>query len=160
MIIGGDLLIRGPRAVTRNGFEYDNFEKTDIASLEPLRPVLAVRGSVNLQRNPKLDSLSGLENLRWVGESLRIEGNEGLEDLQGLDSLERVGGNLRIFAEPPLRSLRGLESLRTIEGTLTLGRLEALGSLSALQLSRPPAEIELTDVDALMPGDLVFTERA
>jgi len=83
-----------------------------------------------LEGNAKLNSLSGLSNLRRIGNVLikynsDYLGNTGLLDLGGLENLYRVYGDLRIDRNQRMASLQGLSALERIDGDFLIGDVSA-----------------------------------
>jgi len=70
--------------------------------------------------NPLLQSLTGLENLTYIGESLGIQFNTSLTALAAIDGLSSIEGYLSIANNESLISLIGLEGVTSIEGDQVL----------------------------------------
>ncbi|MGY3794653.1 T9SS type A sorting domain-containing protein [Aquimarina sp. 433] len=108
----------------------------DFSGLESLR---RVEQNFIITDNLKLRSLTGLENLEYVGEDLSIgrgilgdDGNPLLENLKGLKKLSSVGGTFRIIKANSITDLNGLESLTNIDGSIEICKTKNLSSLSGL----------------------------
>ncbi|MEM7738034.1 MAG: hypothetical protein AAF267_19835 [Deinococcota bacterium] len=118
--------------------------------------------------NAVLPSLSGLDNLEFVGGHLTIIGNHALTSLEGLDNLVSIGGDVVIgdvvqvpllglgsFEDWPigndlLVSLKGLEKLTSIRGSLIVGQNKLLTSLEGLN------NVSSIDGSLLIDGNLVL----
>jgi len=79
-----------------------------------------------------LESLRGLESLRYIRGDLTISGNDLIESLEGLNGLERVTGRVSIRGNDSLLTLSGLERLKEVEDTLSINRNESLESMAGL----------------------------
>jgi hypothetical protein len=101
----------------------------NIANLNGLNVLTSIGGTltigVNGWMNNNLTSLTGLENLNFIGEDLLIggtglglPGNPNLTSLTGLENLTSIGGILRIIQNPALTTLNGLEGLTSIGGNI------------------------------------------
>ncbi|MCK9423664.1 MAG: T9SS type A sorting domain-containing protein [Bacteroidales bacterium] len=151
---------------------------TDITNLNGLNMLTSTTGSLSMIGNP-FNSLTGLENLNYIGGNLKIgafywscHGNDLLVDLTGLNGLDSIGGDLDIDCNHGLTSLSGLESLTLIGGNLKIGNavylghggnpsLTSLSGLSSLRtvessilISRNDALTSLTGLEGLtyLPG--------
>lgn len=103
---------------------------------------LVVTGNKDGQRfrivgNTGLESLQGLNSLKFAAGGLFIDNNDLLTDLRGLDGLIAVEGldlpnQIRISGCDNLTSLAGLENLKTIEYGITLEVLPLLTDISVL----------------------------
>lgn len=100
---------------------------TDLSALSELRDV---RGSLRIEDNSALTTLSGLVDVRVSGD-LVIDGNARLADLAGLDGTDELTA-LTLRANDALRDLSGLRSLREITGDALVSDNRALGSLAGL----------------------------
>ncbi len=105
---------------------------TDIDHLDSLNVLTSILGSLTITNNP-IASLSGLENLDYIGGNFFIggyywggecKGNNNLVILAGLNGLDSIGGDLVITCNEALANLTGLESLTKIGGTLNVGKQE------------------------------------
>jgi hypothetical protein len=83
--IDGDLIIIGGKS---------------LKNLEGFDSLYAILGSLivgNRQcKNPVLESLSGLDNLNFIGENLEISNNKSLTSISGLKNVLVIGGNIEI----------------------------------------------------------------
>lgn len=102
----------------------------DITDLTPLNSLTAV-GRLGIGSNPALTSLSGLDNLTFVGDELDISSNPVLTSLSGLDNLTNVG-LLWITNNPALTSLSGLNNLTIVGYSFVISKNDALASLAGL----------------------------
>ena len=134
-------------------------EDDSITDLSPFLQVTSIGERLEIIKNPKLESLHGLENLDTIDNDLFIAFNLKLTDLHGLNHLRGVGGNIGISFNNILSSLDGINQLNTIGKNLTLfsnkklESLDALGSLHSigqgLQIERCDNLIHLNGLEAL-----------
>ncbi|WP_157983140.1 receptor L domain-containing protein [Psychroflexus aestuariivivens] len=97
-IVKGDLIIEG---------EF-------IQSLENLKFIKEIRGSLIVRNTSNLKTLKGLNSLKSIQKDLKIEQNFQLENLLGLDSLKSIGGSLKISSNNSLQDLEGLLDLQNL----------------------------------------------
>ncbi|AZJ31759.1 hypothetical protein [Tenacibaculum mesophilum] len=114
-----------------NGFPKNNSSALiNIVQNENLIDIKALAGIeiidwLRVHRNPKLESLTGLENLKEIKRDLEISGNYVITNLDSFSNLERVGGNISIQENNALYSYCGLVNLMKLgglEGTFYLPR--------------------------------------
>lgn len=121
-----------------NVYIYDNSDtvQDNITNLNGLGILTSIGGNFKVWGNPALTSLTGLENLDYVGGDLQIghllNPNPILDNLMGLEGLTIVGGTLFIYNNPSLINLTGLENLDTIGGQLRILRNDSLTDLTGL----------------------------
>jgi len=104
---------------------YDNGLLANLSSLSNLD---TIRGGLSITSNG-LSSLSGLNNLKFIGGDFMIGSNKALSDVNGLESLHTVGGGLGIGDNGVLTSLAGLSNLSAVVGGLSINYNSALTSL-------------------------------
>ncbi|RLD50962.1 MAG: hypothetical protein DRJ05_18940, partial [Bacteroidetes bacterium] len=92
-----------------------------------------ISGYLSISNNDALTSLTGLENLTYIGEYLEIYENWGLISLTGLENLETISGYLSISNNDALTSLTGLENLTYIGEYLEIYENWGLISLTGLE---------------------------
>jgi hypothetical protein len=112
----------------------------DLSDLSSLSRLRQVSGNLTITRNPELEDLSGLENLRRVG-ALEISHN-GIYSVRGLGQLSEVG-ELVVESNRKLNSLSGLRSL-SHAGSVTIEHnpmLCAMGMLPALDRVDSPMQL-------------------
>jgi uncharacterized protein YunC (DUF1805 family) len=96
-----------------------DLDVTGVTSVEPLRRLRAVDGTLSIHRTERLYSLSGLENLRRV-DTLRIEQNRGLISIGSLNALAHAE-KVSIVANPRLSGSRGLmDGLKRAAAEITM----------------------------------------
>lgn len=83
----------------------------DITNLDSLIQIKYIAGSLDINSNPVLNSLTGLSNLDSTNGFLQILLNESLNSVSGLSNLSRINGPLAISNNPVLTSLDGLNGL-------------------------------------------------
>ncbi len=108
------------------------FSGFNIVSLEPLRDIVSIGGSLNIECNEILESLEGLRNLASVGGNLYLAGNLSLAGLSGLGNLTNLGMDLQCTNNPALVNLAGLEGIMHIPGKLWIDDNDGLVSLEGL----------------------------
>lgn len=140
--IGGQLIISG----------------TVLSDLNGLNHLDSVKGSLNVLGNPVLTSLTGLENLKFVGRygesfgtdvytesGLEISNNPVLTALQGLENLKVVEGCLDIVSNPSLVTIAGLGSLSSIRKCEYFGGVASI--YRSINISSNPALLTLTGLN-------------
>jgi enterochelin esterase-like enzyme len=130
-------------------------EGSDITSLAGLNVLTSIGGGLRIGAEPGdgytwsdhtvLETLTGLDNLNYIGGSFYLIGNDSLTNLEALANLDSIGGNLCIgvvvfiyyeeyfIGNPVLTSLTGLEGLTEIEGSITIIGNNILTSLTGLE---------------------------
>jgi len=108
----------------------------NITNLYGLNVLKSIGGSLDIHGNDSLINLSGLEALGSISGDLIIGGfpsiNRSFTSLTGLENLVFVGGDIEINWNFALKSIAGLASMTSIEGSLAMDRNPALVSLSGL----------------------------
>ncbi|MBC8755042.1 hypothetical protein H2O64_10190 [Kordia sp. YSTF-M3] len=149
---------------------------SDITDLSPLSSIIQVTKQIEIQSNPLLTSLSGLENLASVA-GIVINSNDNMTSLNGLEGITTItdapfptgqvqlsGGVIAIFDNPSLASMEALGNItpQTLQqvsindnGVTSLDGLESITSISSLGIVNNDA---LTSLDALQ--GLVTIESA
>ena len=94
---------------------------------------IAVSGNLYIAKNPNLNSLSGLSQIRNISGDFTIYKNEKLPNLMGVEALSEVLGAMRISNIPLLTDLKEFENLRKVEGYLSIDSNAILNSLEAIQ---------------------------
>lgn len=107
-----------------------------MTDMTPFSRIEVIEGTLDLDDNPDLASLRGLENLETVG-SLQLNSNDRLTSIESLSSLKEVAvqgtpGSIHISYSYALETLDGLESLTTAS-SLVLHDNTELEDVSALQ---------------------------
>ncbi len=148
--IEGDVVIGDPIS----GYNINN--------LDGLTILTSIWGSLTIIAN-NFTSLSGLENLDYIGSSLTIGsyypsygcycGNHNLVNLTGLNGLDSIGGDLVITCNQSLANLTGLESLTKIGGTLNVGK-----QANAI-LGGNPSLVNLTGLTSLTDVQNIIIRR-
>ena len=105
----------------------------DIYNLEGLNSVTSISGSLLINSNDSLASLTDLESLVSVGNNLSITYNPKLNDLTGLEGIASIGGQLSITYNPDMINLAGLENLTSIGEDLYIYANDTLTSLSGIE---------------------------
>lgn len=128
--------LEGDVIINSGGISVDK-----INNLDGLSMVTSIEGWLGLWNNSELVTLSGLDNLNYIGGSLMIghyfNGSNGaLTSLNGLNSLTSIGGNLEIWENPVLEGLTELNNLTSVGGSITIGSFYSWsGNNSLLSLS-------------------------
>lgn len=112
--------------------------QSTLTSLDALRRLRSVSGTLEIAGNAKLVDVRGLGQLVHVG-ALDVHGNQDLDSLSGLEKL-RSAASVRIADNAELENLEGLEGLdyvddlrienNGIHDTVGLGKLRAVGTLA------------------------------
>jgi hypothetical protein len=104
-----------------------------LTTLNNISQLERLYGGLQIDQNPLLQNLEGLEQITVVGDSitghLQIYNNVGLKNLRGLESLSFIGENLNISYNDSLQSLYELSSLTHIGEHLVLRNNKSLNSL-------------------------------
>ncbi len=108
-----------------------------LTTLNNISQLERIYGGLQIDQNPLLQNLEGLEQITVVGDSipgyLQIYNNVGLKNLRGLESISFIGKNLNISFNDSLQSLYELSSLTHIGDFLVLRNNKTLNSLEGLQ---------------------------
>ncbi len=119
---------------------------SDINNLNGLIALTSISGSLQIgdiwdDHNPYLISLSGLNNLSYIGDGLGIYRNSALTSLTGLENLNTIEGSLAIGHDitswgpggnPSLNNISALSNLSDLKGSLTIAENDLLTSLYGL----------------------------
>jgi len=108
----------------------------DIANLYGLNEITKVNGNVLIGNADSLINLEGLNNLCEIGGQLWIgyygpDGNMSLESFSGLERLKTIGQGLVVVQNPKIENFIGFDSLRYVYN-LEIGPNEKLNSLIGL----------------------------
>lgn len=108
----------------------------DISNLQGLNEITNMNSFVGILNADSLITLQGLNNLCEIGGQLWIgyygpDGNMSLESFSGLESLKRIGQGLSVIYNPKIENFIGFDSLRYV-ANLEIGPNEALTSLDGL----------------------------
>jgi len=109
----------------------DDAASTPITNLKGLGKLTDIGGTLSIQNNITLLSLSGLDNITSIG-GLYIERNDFLTDLSGLDKLTTISKDVIIRNNDMLYNLVGLNSLTALDGSITIEDNDILNSLKGL----------------------------
>lgn len=105
---------------------------TDITNLAVLNVITFIEGSLRVNANDSLLSLSGLENLNAIG-NLEIANNKNLTSLNALSNLSTINSGITLTNNDALSSLQGLENISNLEGHVMIFSNEALTSIDGLE---------------------------
>lgn len=114
----------------------------NITSLEPLKSIVIVEGSLEINNTSNLENLIGLENLKVtgtnsiLGSSFEIRNNSSLVNLNGLNGLIEIGAHhLTISNNENLANLQGLNNLKIITNSfeVRIGDNDNMISLQGLE---------------------------
>lgn len=142
-----------------NILQNDMREDTNISSLTPLTNLKLISNGLQIESNPLLSNLEGLENLEMIGgvglslinndaltsldnlmglsfdtntQRLSIIGNDSLTNLKGLEGIVSVEDRIFVASNDSLISLEGLNGVQSVQ-ILTVANNEALESLTGLE---------------------------
>ena len=124
----------GPLQTDMDWVILDGFDPGEVEELSGITSVLELRLSgheskdlaflkgldsanrIIIERNPRLETLRGLENLTRVGDSMRLDENVELKTLEGLENLTYLGDpnngeGLTLIRNTKLESIEGLSAL-------------------------------------------------
>ena len=85
-----------------------------ITSLENLKFIKEIHGSLIIRNTLNLKSLKGLNFLKTIQKDLKIEQNFQLENLRGLAGLKSIDNSLKISSNNSLQDLEGLSNLQDL----------------------------------------------
>ncbi len=105
-----------------------NMSLESISGLESLK---RIGQGLTVIQNPKLENFIGFDSLSYVYD-IHIGSNESLNSLIGFNSLDTVDYGLRISGTESLIDLNGLNNLSYINHNLTINGNEVLSSLSGI----------------------------
>jgi hypothetical protein len=128
--ITGDLAI-GFRRGDHNPWEEEG--TVGVQDLSGLDSLTSISGSLQIERNPQLRSLDGMNNLATLGGNLIIGGGDAnpvfggdadnplLTEVDALAKLTRINGNLIVTHNPLLENLDGLANVHIVDGDIVIG---------------------------------------
>jgi hypothetical protein len=99
--------------------------------LSGLENITLIDSDLVIKSNHSLNSLSGLDNLSFIGGMLSIQGGYAA-NLSGLHNLASIGGQLNIYGTKILTGLSGLDNLSSIGGDLNIKYNDSLTNLLSL----------------------------
>jgi hypothetical protein len=96
----------------------------DITNLDSLYTIAAINGSLSIgggeNANPLLDSITGLNNITWIGGDLSILENDSAVYADLLVNLDSIGGDFNIIGNDFLPTLNGFSDLVRIGEDLNI----------------------------------------
>ena len=124
----------------------------DITNLNGLNVLTAIWGNLSIgissPGNPALTSLTGLDNVTYIGGNLLIWDNDVLTNLTGLEGLDSIENEFRILDNDALINLEGMEGLTSI-GDFEIHYNNALMSLTGLDGLTSTESLSIMGNDAL-----------
>jgi hypothetical protein len=134
-----------------------NARLTTLLGLSAVLP----RQSVKVARNALLKGGPGPRYLVELSGNLDIEENPRLESLSAFGDLEKVGGRVNIYTNAALTSLAGLGHLKTVASDFIIIGNDALLSVAALSvLERIGGRFEVTGNNSMRTLELPALVRA
>jgi len=131
--------LSGLNSLAQVGEGVDIIHNLSLADFNGLNNLNHIEGSLkigstntNASGNSSLISLSGLENLSFVGNSVEIINNDALENFQGINNLDSIGGNLHVWGNHSLTDFSGLDNLIRINGDVHISGNQVLPNLIGL----------------------------
>lgn len=118
---------------------FVTIEGDDISTLEGLKVLNTIHGRLLIGSlypgvsNINLYSLSGLENLTYIGAWLGIYWNFNLTSCIGLNNLSHIGHMLTLLGNADLINMNGFESLTSVGKSLEFRLNYSLNNLSGLE---------------------------
>jgi len=137
IITGGDVSnLQGLNGITKMDSFLGILNADSLITLQGLNNLCEIEGQLWIgyfgpDGNMSLESVSGLERLKYIGQGLTVIQNPKLENFIGFDSLSYVS-NLLIGSNTSLNSLDGFYSLDTIDYELVIAGTENLTDLNGL----------------------------
>ncbi|MGF1558183.1 MAG: hypothetical protein ACFCUL_03770 [Flavobacteriaceae bacterium] len=86
-----------------------------ITDLTPLAPLKRVVGSMYIQKNENLKSITGFPNLSAIDAGLIISENNNLERIDGFENLQQVGGDIAITNNDSSFGIFGFSNLSLVK---------------------------------------------
>ncbi|MBK8967935.1 MAG: hypothetical protein IPM36_14965 [Lewinellaceae bacterium] len=127
------------RNISNYLYLFENPELLNLTGITALDSVI----SLQINSNPKLTGIQGLETAKRIGQ-LTLSENESLVTLADSALIPDVIIGLIIEHNPALTSLRGLEKLRTQNGGITIEDNEALLTLEGLTSVQHPYTVSIS----------------
>jgi uncharacterized membrane protein len=138
-------------------------KKTSLADLSGLRGIITVAGNVDIEDNPALVSLEGLNGLRRTSK-VSLFRNASLASLSALSRLDTLM-SLQVYVNPALSNLSGLQSVASLSwaevvnnaGLTSLAGLDSVASAySYIDVRQNPLLMNLSGLGSLASvGNLV-----
>ncbi|MEZ4939477.1 MAG: hypothetical protein R3D58_01345 [Saprospiraceae bacterium] len=127
------------RNISNYLYLFENPKLVNLTGITALDSVI----SLQINNNPKLTGIQGLETAKRIGQ-LTLSENESLVTLADSALIPDVIIGLIIEHNPALTSLRGLEKLRTQNGGITIEDNEALLTLEGLTSVQHPYTVSIS----------------
>ena len=148
-VVEGDLLI-------------DDITTTGLTGLSDIFPVLdSVRGSIQIQNNEFVETITGFVELDSIGNGLILAGNEALTALPPFSALKAIGNDLIIQTNPVLGTISGFSSLRRIGDVFLIFDNIALTTISGFDVLSDAVTLEIGNirpvVEPTVSGNPVLT---
>ncbi|MEP6726494.1 MAG: hypothetical protein ABJC98_11780 [Bacteroidota bacterium] len=89
-------------------------------------------GTLRIGECDKLSQLNGLKHMVFIGEDLQLINNAALKDISGLANLSEIHGELYVVNNPSLTNLNGLEKIDTLQDGVVIDNNAALRDISSL----------------------------
>lgn len=135
------------KVVSANGLRIVRSGVTNLNGLEKLMGL--GNGGLQLEDNPKLGSLDGLQNMDTLGGTLSIASCPLVNRLAVLDKVTAVGGGVYLSNLPQLTHLYGLEQVAAINGDLSISGLPLTNLDELAKLLSVSGGIRLSDMPQL-----------
>lgn len=103
----------------------ENFSLQGLNNLDTINTFLGFYAS-------DISSLSGLSNLKYIGEDLSIEWSNQLTTLTGLENLTYIGGRLNLHSNQDLSNLDALENVQNTIAEIGITGHDYLTSISGI----------------------------
>ncbi|HND87793.1 MAG TPA: VCBS repeat-containing protein, partial [Saprospiraceae bacterium] len=123
-----------------------NISHTHLKNLKGLDSLHLIGRSLSVLffNSPELTSLSGLNNLRSIGQDLWLSDTlPTLKNFAGLDNLDSIGRDLTLWQMKGVKNFKGLEKLKT--GGIWTYQCDALESLEGLENLTQATAIAMQD---------------
>lgn len=103
-----------------------------ITDLSPMANIKTIAGQFQIV-STSVTSLTGLENLNYVGSSVNIASNSLLMDLNGLNNLDSTAGYFQIISNPLLVDISALSNLKVVHSAIAVINCSSLTNLDGLE---------------------------
>ena len=116
---------------------FNTGDASNITDLSPFENITEITGILNIEVNPLLTNLMGLNQLQSIRGSFGVINNAGLTSLGDLSALTMIGNNFEVDNNDNLTSLGNFPALTTISNHFVVrdnNLLTSLGDLSALTM--------------------------
>jgi len=135
--------------IITNSFDVRIGNNDNMVNLEGLEKLEKISGDLILDHFTKLNDLSALSNLYYIGGRIRISDNEILENINGLNSITSPLEGLELYNNDNLTNLDGLKNVPDISEIVMISNNDKLNDLSVFTNINTVEFIHILDNDSL-----------